>query len=258
MLKVLVIDDETFVRKGLVMETDWAALGFVVAGEAENGLEGLDAVHKYQPDLIICDIRMPKMTGIEMLRELRREGNQVQVIFLTAYGEFEYAKEALKLYAFDYLLKPFEDGELEAAVTRARKTIEAKRGEQKRLEEEKVLAVKEYGGNEKNGSKSRYIREAIGYIAEHYSESDISVGTIAQSLGISEGHLSHLFKKETDYTVMAYITRYRMRAAMRLLSDCRNKVYEVAEMVGYKDITYFSSTFKKVVGMSPSEYQDRT
>lgn len=253
MLKVLVVDDEMFVRKGLVMETDWAALGFVVAAEAENGLEALEAVHKCQPDLIICDIRMPKMTGLEMLKVLRGEGNDVHVIFLTAYSEFEYAKEALKLYAFDYLLKPFEDGELEAAVTRARKEIEAKRGKQKRLEEEKVLSV-----NEKNGSKSRYIREAIGYIAQHYPESDISVGVIAQSLGISEGHLSHLFKKETNYTVMAYITRYRMRAAMRLLSDCRNKVYEVAEKVGYKDITYFSSTFKKIVGMSPSEYQDRT
>lgn len=253
MLKVLVVDDEMFVRKGLVMETDWKALGFVVAAEAENGLEALDAVHKYQPDLIICDIRMPKMTGLEMLKVLRSEGNQVHVIFLTAYSEFEYAKEALKLYAFDYLLKPFEDGELEAAVTRAKKAIEAKQGERKRLEEEKVLSV-----NETGSSKSRYIREAIGYIGEHYAESDISVGTIARSLGISEGHLSHLFKKETDYTVMAYITRYRMRAAMALLSDCRNKVYEVAEKVGYKDITYFSSTFKKIVGMSPSDYQDRT
>ena len=213
MLKVLVVDDEMFVRKGLVMETDWKALGFVVAAEAENGLEALDAVHKYQPDLIICDIRMPKMTGLEMLKVLRSEGNQVHVIFLTAYSEFEYAKEALKLYAFDYLLKPFEDGELEAAVTRAKKAIEAKQGERKRLEEEKVLSV-----NETGGSKSRYIREAIGYIGEHYAESDI----------------------------------------MTLLSDCRNKVYEVAEKVGYKDITYFSSTFKKIVGMSPSDYQDRT
>ena len=66
-----------------------------------------------------------------------------------------------------------------------------------------------------------------------------------------------MFKKETDYTVMAYITRYRMRAAIKMLSDCKNRVYEVAEAVGYKDIAYFSSTFKKIVGISPSEYQDR-
>ena len=102
-----------------------------------------------------------------------------------------------------------------------------------------------------------YIREALNYIAEHYGDSDISIATVSAAVGISESHLSHLFKKETDYTVAAYITRYRMRAAMKLLEDCRNRVSEVAEQVGYRDITYFSSTFKKIVGMTPSEYQNR-
>ena len=64
--------------------------------------------------------------------------------------------------------------------------------------------------------------------------------------------------KETDYTINAYITRYRIRSAMKLLQNCRYKVYEVAEMVGYKDITYFSTIFKKIAGVTPSEYQDRS
>ena len=82
------------------------------------------------------------------------------------------------------------------------------------------------------------------------------MGSIAQHLGLSEGHLSHLFKKETDYTLNNYLTRYRVHRAMELLRDCRARVYEVAEQVGYKDVAYFSATFKKLVGMSPSEYQD--
>lgn len=252
MLKVLVVDDEIFVRKGIVMETDWASLDCEVVAEAANGLEGIEAVHKYHPDLIISDIRMPKLDGIGMLRTLREENSKVEVIFLTAFSEFEYAREALKLVAFDYLLKPFEDGELEAAVLKVRKRLEEQRGTAEALEE-KVLLVK----NEGAGTKSGYIQEALAYIAEHYGEGDISVRAIAESLGLSEGHLSHLFKKETDYTVMSYITRYRMRAAMKLLENCRYKVYEVAELVGYKDITYFSSTFKKIVGVSPSEYQNK-
>ena len=96
----------------------------------------------------------------------------------------------------------------------------------------------------------------MDYISEHYADPGISVGSIAQSLGISEGHLSHTFKKETDYTLLNYLTRYRIQKSMELLRDCRTKVYEVAEQVGYKDVTHFSSTFKKVAGMSPSEYQD--
>ena len=89
-----------------------------------------------------------------------------------------------------------------------------------------------------------------------YYYDGLSVGEIAQHLGLSESHLSHLFRKETDYTLLNYLTRYRIHKAMELLRDCRTKVYEVAERVGYRDITYFSATFKKVTGMSPSEFQD--
>ena len=106
MLKVLVVDDETFVRNGIVLETDWTSLDCAVVAEAENGLEGIEAVHKYNPDIIISDIRMPQMDGISMLRTLREEGNKAEVIFLTAYSEFEYAQNALRLLAADYLLKP--------------------------------------------------------------------------------------------------------------------------------------------------------
>ena len=75
---------------------------------------------------------------------------------------------------------------------------------------------------------------------------------------ISEGHLSHVFKKETSRTLGSYLTDYRIHVAMELLRDCRSKVYEVAEQVGYRDITYFSSTFKRGVGLSPSEYQKQS
>ena len=116
MFKILVVDDENLVRKGIVMETDWARLDCMVVAEAANGEEGLEAIHKYRPDLVICDIRMPKMDGIEMVTELRNEGNETYVIFLTAYDDFAYAQNAVKLGASDYLLKPFEDGELETAL----------------------------------------------------------------------------------------------------------------------------------------------
>ena len=86
---------------------------------------------------------------------------------------------------------------------------------------------------------------------------NITPASIARHIGISEGHLSHVFKKETNYTALGYLTQYRIHTARKLLRDCRYKVYEVAEMVGYRDVAYFGSTFKKLTGMSPSEYQDR-
>ena len=120
MLKVVVVEDEELVRKGIVLTVDWAGAGCAVVGEAANGEEGLEVIRRYRPDLIVTDIRMPKLDGIEMLRRLREEGNRAHVVFLTAYSDFSYAQSALKLGAADYLLKPFHDGELEETIARIR------------------------------------------------------------------------------------------------------------------------------------------
>jgi len=245
MLKVLVVEDEEMIRKGIVLAVDWAALDCVVVGEAANGEEGLAAVERYDPSLIITDLKMPKMDGLEMLRRLRERGNRAYVIILTAYDSFEYARTALRLGAVDFLLKPFHDGDLERAVADLKGKLEAGREE----------APPPMPGLKK-GDKSRYVLEAMDYIGQHYGEPGISVGTIAEALGISEGHLSHTFKKETDYTLLNYLTRYRIHKAMELLRDGKLKVYEVAERVGYRDITYFSTMFKKLVGVTAKEYQD--
>ncbi|MDD3369630.1 MAG: response regulator [Lachnospiraceae bacterium] len=253
MFKILVVDDEEWVRKGIIMETDWAALDCMVVGEASDGEEGLEAIKKYHPDLVICDIRMPKLDGVSMLQKLRETGDKTELLFLTAFSDFQYAQSAVKLSAADYLLKPFEDGELEQAVLRIKKGRE--NGE--------VQAEEENSGETEfqlvlpKGDKSKYVTEALNFIAENLGNQELCVGMITEYLGLSEGHLSHIFKKETNYTINAYITRYRIRSAMKLLRDCRVKVYEVAEQEGYKDITYFSAVFKKLVGVNPSEYQDR-
>ena len=246
MLKVLVVEDEEMIRKGIVLAVDWAALDCVVVGEAANGEEALAAVERLKPSLIITDLKMPKMDGLEMLRRLRESGNNVYAIILTAYDSFAYAQTALRLGAVDFLLKPFRDGDLEQAVTALQKRISDSAGTQ---ETQLLYQLKK-------GDKSKYVMEAMDYIGEHFSDPGVGVAAIAEYLGISEGHLSHLFKKETDYTLLNYLTRYRMHRAMELLRDCRVKIYEVAEAVGYRDVTHFSATFKKLVGMSPSEYQD--
>ena len=242
MLKVLIVEDEEMIRKGIVLTVDWAALDCVVVGEAANGAQGLEAARRLEPSLIITDLKMPQMDGIEMLTALRAEGCTAYVIILTAYDNFAYAQSALRLGAVDYLLKPFHDGDLENAVTRI---------QQRRRPAAEATPI----GAARKGDKSKYVLEAMDYISKHYNEPDISVGTVAQSLNISEGYLSHTFKKETDYTLLNYLTRYRIHKAMELLKDCRVKVYEVAEQVGYRDIAYFSATFKKYAGISPSEYQ---
>ena len=113
-----------------------------------------------------------------------------------------------------------------------------------------------HGNGRTKDSITRYVREAMVYLEQNCGSGDLSVGQAAAQLGLSEGHLSHLFKKETDMTLGAYLTRCRIQKAMALLREGKLKVYEIAEACGYRDIAYFSGTFKKITGKTPSEYQD--
>ena len=246
MKKVVVVEDEELVRKGIVLTVDWSSVNCVVVGEASNGQDGLHIIRQCEPDLIITDIRMPRMDGLEMLRALHEEGNNAHVILLTAYGDFSYAQQAIRLGAVDYLLKPFRDGELEDAI---RQFLPSKK--------EDTPALSPPNRNPEGRWTNKYVTETLDYISRHYNDPDVGVSAIARYLDISESHLSHIFKKETSYTLTSYLTDYRMHIAMELLKDHRSKVYEVAQQVGYRDIAYFSSTFKRLVGVSPSDYQRR-
>ena len=246
MLKIVVVEDEELVRRGIVLAVDWATLGCVVVGEATNGEDGIKEVERFNPDIIITDVKMPKMDGLEMVRQLRERGNTANIIILTAYSSIAYAQSAIKLGAVDYLLKPFHDGDLEQAV----KKIVSDKSEDT-VEYEPSSCIRKVSQT----AKSKYVMQALNFIAQNYGDPEITAGSIANWLNISNSHLNHIFKKETAYTISAYIANYRLHAAMQMLRDCRNRVYEVTEKVGYRDIAYFSSTFKKAVGMSPSEYQ---
>ena len=246
MTKVLIVEDEEMIRKGIILTINWKSLNCEVVGEASNGIEGLEATKKLNPDIIITDIKMPKMDGLEMLRQLRQAGNNTDVIILSAFNTFAYAQNALRLGAVDYILKPFHDGELERTI----KLITNKLGmsEEKTSEDEFPYVPPEH--------KSKYITETMEYIKMHYNDPDICLASMAQNMEISEGHLSHVFKKETNLGPLNFLTHYRIYQAKLLLADCRIKIYEVAERVGYKDIGYFSAIFKKIAGTSPSEYQN--
>lgn len=242
MIRVLMVDDEPLVRHGVAAGMDWASLGCEVVGEAQSGEEGLALARRLKPDLIITDIRMPKMDGITMMNMLREEGCAARCIVLTAHSDFEYARGALLFGADDYLLKPFRDQELTHAVARVCRKMES-------APAANTPAVK------KEPEVTGYVRQAMDYIAGHYADENISIATIAEHLCVSEGHLSHVFKKQTGMTVTNYLTKTRIDAAMALLQTGRVKVYEAAAAVGYKDVTYFSATFKKLTGLSPSEVE---
>jgi two-component system response regulator YesN len=105
MYKIIIVDDEILLRQGFISMTDWSNVGFQVAGEASNGREALKLIEKVHPDIVITDIRMPIMNGIELTRIIKEQYPEIEIIILSSYNDFEYVKETLKIGALDYILK---------------------------------------------------------------------------------------------------------------------------------------------------------
>lgn len=96
MYTVVFADDEVELRQAILARIDWASLGFCVVADAENGVEALEAVEQYEPDLLITDIRMPLMTGLELAKRVYEVCPATQIVFLSGYDDFSYAQEAIK------------------------------------------------------------------------------------------------------------------------------------------------------------------
>ncbi|MDQ0877813.1 YesN/AraC family two-component response regulator [Paenibacillus sp. V4I3] len=118
MYSVLIVDDEPWVANGLKALIDWENLGYTVIGEAHDGVQAMAAIEEKEPDVVISDIRMPGFNGIQLLERIRLQGLQTKVILISGYAEFEYAQKALRLGAFDYLLKPVDRNKLTETLLR--------------------------------------------------------------------------------------------------------------------------------------------
>ncbi len=242
MYKVVIADDEVWIGFGIKKLIHRSGLPFEVVGEAPNGIKAYDMVKQVKPDILITDIRMPGMNGLELMKKLLEEGYMLKVVFISGYAEFEYAKEALRMGAFDYLLKPVEEEGLTAILERYIEIREKKRKETD-TEEEMDSSVRD--------SRVKKILEEIN---QRYTEK-ISLGDLADGCGLSIGHLSTLIKKETGQSFSEYITGKRMEDAKKLLCREELSIDDIADMVGYHDYFYFTKAVKKYMGMSPSMYR---
>lgn len=127
MHKVLIVDDEIFVRKGLINLIDWSSLQFEICGEAENGAQALTLIKHLSPDLVIVDIRMPMLDGLELIRKVNAEGgHQPLFIILSGYPDFSYAQQAFRYNVSDYILKPVDEQEMVATLKRIATTLNQK------------------------------------------------------------------------------------------------------------------------------------
>lgn len=243
MYRVVLVDDERLIIKGLSSVVPWAELGCQVAGTAYDGAAGLALIRQLQPDIVLTDIRMPNMDGLTMLAALRSEFPRMQMSVLTAYRDFEYARQALNLGVCRYLLKPSDLNEIQEAVRLMASRLDALYADAPAPEEE--------------GAAGNFIvQAALAYMREHYAEQHLSLSEVAEHVYVSQWHLSKLLNRVTQQSFFDLLGGIRIEKAKALLADPARRIHEVAESVGYTDVAHFSKSFKKYAGFTPGEYRN--
>lgn len=258
MLKVLIVEDEEIIRRGLVYTIDWLSMNCLVVGAAENGREGLAMMQELEPDVVIADIIMPELSGIEMLENAQDLPlKPFKSIILTSYANFEYARKAVCLQAADYLLKPVDEEELKKTLQRIREKFEVEKANASLLalakkNELEELVEWDFYLNQAT-LKNSYVAQALYKIRENYAEK-ISIDSIAEELNVSDSYLSRKFKEATSQTFSEMLMRYRIQKAIVLLQKGIYRIYEVSELTGFSDYKHFCVVFKKYTKTSPTEF----
>lgn len=261
MIRLLIADDEKLEREALAELVRRRFEREVVLEVAENGRKAADTAVLWGADLILMDIEMPGMSGLDAARAVLAQRPSCRVIFVTAYSLFQYAHEAVHLGACDYLLKPVDPDELEASVRRAMRQIETERKleelaaaqpqpEQTETEEEAEDAPEE----SENSQTALVMAHVRRYLEDNYMF-DLSLDSVGEILHISPAYLSAQFKKYQKMNFLDCLTELRINAAKELLADPFRSSAEVASMVGYEDASYFARAFKKRTGMTPTQYR---
>lgn len=255
MFKVLLVEDEDMIRRGIRFSVDWLKYDCVVIDEAVNGKDGYEKICELKPDIVISDITMPMMDGIAMIREGLRK-HTFSSIIISGYNEFHLAKQALQLGVTEFLVKPLEDEQLIEALNSAKVKVDLIRKYEiiSSFPQEKEEVINSMF-LEKETKTSKYVARMIAYVQEHYAKK-ISIHDLVEQLGLSAYYLNQKFKAETSYTFNEFLNRYRIQMAIDMLKTGDHKVYTIAQDIGFSDYKYFISIFKKYAHVTPSQYQE--
>lgn len=250
--RILIADDEP-IERAVISKTIKSYFGEEIEiYQAVNGREAIEIFRSQDCQIALLDISMPGINGLEAAEEIRKENSTCSIIFLTAYDEFDYAKRAIRVRALDYLLKPSTKDEL---ITVLEEAIHLA-GIAESKEKAPSLVSEEEGEDErqelmKTQLFSEYIRE---YIEAHYME-DISLQDVAAQLHYSDAYFCKFFKQNFDKNFIMYLSELRVEKAKELLEDMTINVKDISQRVGFRDSGYFTKVFKRVTGVTPSEYR---
>lgn len=233
----MVVEDERIEREAMIKLLQSENNSKIkVISDVSSGEEAIELIKTIKPDLIFMDIQMQGLNGLDASALIKKIRPETQIIIVTAYSEFEYAKKALQIGIIDYLVKPY-----------SRKTLSA-------LLDKHIPFLEQNKENKNISTENTLIENAVIYISENYMK-DIKLEDISRAVGLSKYHFSRLFKEEMNKTYIEYLTEYRVNKARILFENTDKSVKEVSYEVGYLEPNYFTKIFKKITEKSPSYYK---
>lgn len=247
MYRVLLIDDEPWALLALKNSIKWSDFSIDEILTASDPRTALHLMATTSPAIVISDICMPEISGLQLLEYAVKHMPETKFIFVSGYSDFEYAKQALRHGAFDYLLKPINSEELSAALQSLITSLNSRRKTAK--------IMKEYSVNETQ-YKSKTFIELVDYVDKHFRE-NLTLDYLNIQFHLNRTYISDLFKKHTGKSFTQYLNELRIRYACDLLLITPLSVQEIAMQAGYKDYLSFVRIFKKIMSTTPVEYRGK-
>ncbi len=246
MYNVIICEDEDIIRKGLMYSFDFHSLNLIVVADFDNPVYCLEYLKEHKADIIITDIRMPLMTGLEMIEKIEDKKNY-EFIILSGYSDFEYAKKAITYGVTEYLVKPLDHKLLTESLKKAITNLN-----EKRLVDNVKFQVKNLSKvYQEINNEDELVKEIIDFIKENYMKK-IKLYDVAKQVNYSVSTIKNKLK-QNDITFNTTLNGYRIYKAIKLISLNKYPIYEIAEMVGFSDYKYFCTKFKKYTGYSVTE-----
>ncbi len=240
MYRVMIVDDEKAIRNLLKLSIDWNSLGMEVAGEAASGVEAINIIDEVRPDIVFADIKMPFMDGIELSKILTKRYPGIKIIILTAFNDFEYARQCVGIGVCDYIMKPIYPEKIREALKKIKISLDEQAEDLIPIDiPEDIMTVN--------------MDMVQKYISAHYNDPDINLTAIAQHFGFNSSYLSRRFKTETGTGIIDFLTKCRMEKAIEY-AKMQTLMYITAQKVGINDPNYFSKCFRKYTGQTYSDY----
>ena len=241
MYTVYLIDDEKWALYDVQHTCPFEEYGFSVVGAQTDPFAALDEVIAIRPDAVFVDVRMPQISGLDLIRMIQQRVPETTFVILSGYAEFSYATSALRLGAVDYCLKPMDAEEARALLKRLEEHLRAR----------PTAPAQELSqiecGNEQFAALLRYVNE-------HINE-PLVLQELAQRFFLNVNYCGELFKTVTGETFTHYVRRKRLEQACDLLKHTALPITQIAARVGYADLPYFSRVFTSSFGVSPSQYR---